>query len=152
VSALTWFTKCGESARLHGEQARLQFGLWRAALKRLSATLGEPDRLLGLIKMVRQVTYAGEYVCTELTVITNLREVKGAVEVLPGAFIPASVMRHPTGHLGQGCCPVEEELSIAALVTTEEPWRYFAVQVADHGRVKVSATDLPIGCSKGVHD
>ena len=66
-------------------------------------------------------------------------------EVLLGDGVPAGVMRHPPGHIGQGRRDTEDVRAPIAPDPTEQPGGHLGLKVVDDGRVHVPAPQLGIG-------
>ena len=77
-----------------------------------------------------QMAKAREHVDAQLTILSRLRQVECAHEVVMGPIVTAGVVRHPTGHFGQAGRGGET----AGLSASKSPpnnrgptseWRYF---------------------------
>ncbi|MDQ3151899.1 MAG: hypothetical protein M3R63_09315, partial [Actinomycetota bacterium] len=141
----------GAAACLHGEEPRVELGLWGAVPECSAASKGELEGLVGLAEVMGQMAQAGEDVRAELVIPTDLHEVERSAEVLLCASIVADVVRHPTGHLGEGCGGGEDARAVVGVIVAEQPGCYLGVQIVDHCGVEVSATDLAVRVAEGLH-
>ena len=87
----------------------------------------------------------------ELLVAADLDQGERPAEMPPGGRIAAGVVRHPSGHLGQGRRCGEQRRVVRSSVGAEEPRRHVGLQVPDHAGVQMTAARLQIGRAECPH-
>lgn len=86
-------------------------------------------------------------VCRQFGVIAHRGELQGSPEVLLRELVVASVVGHPTGHLGERCGCAEP-----ILAAVDQAGADLVSQISDDGSVHVATANPAVSFSERLHD
>ena len=136
------------SACLHGEQPRDQLRLPRAGGKQGASVQSELNGLSVLADMTCVMTQAGQDMSSQLSFAAHLRKVARNRQMAVCGTVSTGIVGHPACHLGERGRSREDRSTVVSTIGVEKPSRDVGLQIADHGRVEVPTTDVPVRCAE----
>ena len=133
---------------LHGEELCFDAGMRRADGEPFVALHRKGDGLVWFAVVKSEVAQTSKDMCAKLMIVAGPGEAESSAKVLICNLILASVVGHPSGHLGQSSGRAEDATLLLRNGAAKELGSDRVLEIAGDRRIEVCAADQTVGATK----